>query len=193
MRLTNTLRDAFIRAAMQDVPRIDHKEEIRKLVIADLVSQMPAKIQAIWKDNELRQYLKTDYNTYGNVSINYPSYKSTYEYNKPKLTPEAQQKVDALASEAKVSDTQFKALETKLKGAAYACTTRKQLAELLPEFEKYLPADEGKAIKSNLPAVANLVADFTKAGWPKNQPKPTPVSKKVTAPTKIEGAVIVAA
>jgi hypothetical protein len=49
-------------------------------------------------------------------------------------------------------------------------STRKALVDLLPEFEKYLPADEAKAIAS-LPAVANVLSDFVKAGWPKNQPK----------------------
>ena len=39
---------------------------------------------------------------------------------------------------------------------------------MLPEFEKYLPADEQKALRS-VPVVANLVADFTKAGWPKDK------------------------
>ena len=37
----------------------------------------------------------------------------------------------------------------------------------LPEFAKYLPKAVAKT--DNLPAVANLVADFVKAGWPKEQ------------------------
>lgn len=58
-------------------------------------------------------------------------------------------------------------LQTRLKGVAYACTTRKQLEEALPEFSSYLPEEEAKAAK-NLPAVANVLSDFVKAGWPKS-------------------------
>lgn len=54
--------------------------------------------------------------------------------------------------------------------AISACTTRKQAAEVLPEFEKYLPEDEPKALRT-LPALANVAADFVKAGWPKNAKK----------------------
>ena len=61
-------------------------------------------------------------------------------------------------------------LETKLMAAANSCTTRKALVELLPEFEKYLPADQAAACKT-LPAVANIMADFVKAGWPKDEAK----------------------
>ena len=62
----------------------------------------------------------------------------------------------------------LKDLRDKLTGAINACTTRKQAAEAIPEFEKYLPADEPKALRS-LPALANVAADFVKAGWPKGQ------------------------
>jgi len=47
----------------------------------------------------------------------------------------------------------------------YACTTTKQLRELLPEFDRYLPAEEEKTLRT-LPVVQNIVADFVKAGWP---------------------------
>jgi hypothetical protein len=58
-----------------------------------------------------------------------------------------------------------------LKSVAYACTTRKQLEEALPEFSNYLPEEEAKAAR-DLPVVVNVVADFVKAGWPKkNQGK----------------------
>ena len=51
---------------------------------------------------------------------------------------------------------------------ALGASTRKGLADALPEFEKYLPADEPAAVRS-LPVVANVVADFVKAGWPKGK------------------------
>lgn len=63
-------------------------------------------------------------------------------------------------------------LETKLQAVAESCTTRKALLNALPEFEKYLPADDAAACRS-LPVVANVVSDFMKAGWPKGVTQPT--------------------
>ena len=50
------------------------------------------------------------------------------------------------------------------------CKTRAALAAALPEFEKYLPADEPKALRS-LPSMANVASEFVKAGWPKKSVK----------------------
>jgi len=166
MRLTNTLRDAFIRAAMHDVPmEADHSEEIRKLVLADLVSKLPTKVKTVWDDVNLRGWLKTDHNAYCHVSVNYPSIDRTWGDSKPKLSADVQKKVDELAKKKKENEDIRDKLEAKLRNVAYSCTTRKQLADALPEFEKYLPEDEAKAIRS-LPVVTNVVAEFVKAGWP---------------------------
>jgi len=72
----------------------------------------------------------------------------------------------SLANKSAEQERQRVALRDKLKRAAASFTTRKQLAEAMPEFEKYLPADEAAAIRS-LPAVTNVVGDFQRAGWPK--------------------------
>ena len=48
---------------------------------------------------------------------------------------------------------------------------REALAAMLPEFEKYLPS-ETPALDRTVPAVANVVTDFMRAGWPKGQAKP---------------------
>lgn len=170
MKLTNTIRNAFINSVMNDVPNYnDLLDAVRKLVVDDIVSRLPKKIRAVYDDKDLRHWLKTDYNSFGSVSLNYPSPEVRSSCDKPMLTPEVQEKVNALEIEIKEKRRLHRELQSKIKSAAYGCTTRKQLAELLPEFEKYLPADEAKAVKQNLPAVANLVADFTKAGWPKSK------------------------
>ena len=52
-----------------------------------------------------------------------------------------------------------------------ACSTLKQAKEALPEFIKYLPEEPGSAIDRTLPVVGNLVADLSKAGWPKKDSK----------------------
>jgi len=73
--------------------------------------------------------------------------------------------LEALKEKKEAQDKMHRDLEAKLMAAANSCTTRKALVDLLPEFEKYLPAGQAEACKT-LPAVANIMADFVKAGWP---------------------------
>lgn len=144
MRLTNFLRDAFINAAMQDVPKIDMTGEAH-VWLEKCTVKMPSNLSNIY------------------------SICPNYEYIHSKA-PEVWKQLEALA---KLHDEQYKKrgeLKSRLQGVANACNTRKQLLEALPEFEAYLPAEEAKAAK-NLPALANVLSDFVKAGWPKNQPK----------------------
>ncbi len=166
MRLTNTLRDAFVRAAMDDVPAaVDYTEAIRKAAVDDAVSQLPASVQAIWH-NSKSQYLKTTTLHHGGTSIVVPA-SSNYNIDF-KLTLAGQAVVDKLVTDQRESKKARGALSEKLRAVAYSVTTRKALVDALPEFEKYLPADEAKAIRT-LPVVANVVADFMKAGWPKDK------------------------
>lgn len=165
MKLTNYIRDAFITAVMQDVPKsCDHSEEIRKIAQADLIDQLPQIVQKAWKDKVAIEYIKRTVETFGRVQVVHPCVND-YGRSSMKLTKEAQIKVDQLASEMQADRIIRDDLTKKLKGAAYACTTTKQLRELLPEFERYLPAEEEKTLRT-LPAVANIMADFAKAGWP---------------------------
>jgi hypothetical protein len=130
MKLTNTVRQAFIRAVMADVPCIDYAQMARNAVTADNMSKLPKKVAAVAPETiaQLRDWKALD---------------------------AAQRK-------------QREELESKLGGCVYSVTTRKALVSLLPEFEKYLPADDTAALRP-LPVLANVVTDFVKAGWPKNK------------------------
>jgi hypothetical protein len=166
MRLTKTIREAFVRAAMDDVPKVDYQAKIHKLIQDDAISKLPPKIKAIAQDKELRHFLQTGSHYIpgywiSNVRVMHPEYQRS---------PNVNTQVEALLVEAANQQERMSALKAKLTAAADAVTTRKALVDLLPEFEKYLPADESKAVAS-LPAVANVLSDFVKAGWPKNQPK----------------------
>jgi hypothetical protein len=57
--------------------------------------------------------------------------------------------------------------ERSLQYVVNGCTTLKQLETRLPEFKKYFPTAEKPA--ANLPALANVVADLSKLGWPKDR------------------------
>lgn len=173
MRLTNTMRDAFVRAVMQDVPYIDYKEQMRKVATDGAIAALPPEVRNAWENPETKDYIKVSYFTVGHgeasMNITLPGTDSS-GWRHPKLASAAdvKKKIDDLSTKHNAQHEVRKDLEAKIKGAAYAVTTRKALAEALPEFERYLPADEAVATR-NLPALANIVADFTKAGWPKGK------------------------
>jgi hypothetical protein len=164
MRLTNTIRDSFIRAAMDDVPKKDFQEQINKVIVDDAVSQLPPKIRTLFLDKTLSGFVKTEWKYVLNSRFLVPS----GGLFSPKQ--ETIEKVRKLESEITSQNEKMRSLRDKLHGCAYAVTTRKALVDLLPEFEKYLPADDASACRT-LPVVQNVVSDFVKAGWPKDGKK----------------------
>lgn len=54
MRLTNYMRDAFVKALMQDVPQIDYDQQIRDLAMKRCVERLPPKVRALWDDPATR-------------------------------------------------------------------------------------------------------------------------------------------
>jgi hypothetical protein len=169
VKLTNTIRDAFIRSVMDDTPSIDYAEQIRDAAMKAAVSKMPPKVASLWKDKELRQWVRLvgfSFDVVGGVSLPAPVGDFTDEKRAYKATIEAE--ISTLLAKAEGQRKERLELKNKIKGAAYGYTTRKALADAMPEFAKYLPADEAAANRS-LPVVANVVADFVKAGWPKGK------------------------
>lgn len=170
MRLTNFLRDSFIRAAMADVPSVDYQEQAKKYAEEQLLKKLPKEVLALAKDKKLNDWLNREYIS---MPINISNfYGFTDKGNNPilKNDPVVWAKLLEFSQLISQQSQTRNELESRLRSVAYACTTRKHLLEALPEFEAYLPAEEAKAAK-NLPALANVLSDFVKAGWPKNQPK----------------------
>ncbi len=160
------MRDAFVRRVMDDVPSVDYDEAIRAEVMKSAIAALPLKVRAVWSDKVLRGYINTSFFSAANgVSVagvpmpNGENYKTAKEH--------LNDAVIELVASRKTQMDRRDALFSKLKQCAYSVTTRKSLAGMLPEFEKYLPADETAALRS-VPVVANVVADFVKAGWPKD-------------------------
>lgn len=161
MRLTNSIRDAYIQAVMDDVPSKDYTEDIRKATMQAAIDALPPKVRAVWDDQETRVWVPSQYCHDGRQSYQIPGL-----YNARNKVIEAPQ-VAALVAARKAQDAAREALKSKLKGVAYACTTRKALADALPEFLQYLPPEVSPS--TNLPALANVVTEFTRAGWPKSK------------------------
>ena len=159
MRLTNEIRRAFVAGVMRDVPQVDYTEQIRKVVMDDAVAALPSAVADLWARIDLRQYVNTHCGTFGRVSVNYPAAIPR------SLSPKAAALVQSLEQRAKEQRDRRNELEDRLHRVALGLSTRKQLAEALPEFAKYLPADQAKACRT-LPTVTGTVEAFKAAGWP---------------------------
>ena len=173
MKLTNYMRDAFVRAAMQDVPCLDYGEQIRKAMQAAALDAMPPKMRALLKDPACEAWVNTEWVSLPSISghrVYCPRDSNKGEY----LAAADREHIAWLRQAEKQQLAKREDLERKLRNVAYSVNTRKALADALPEFVKYLPPDDSAAVKT-LPAVANVVADFVKAGWPKGK-KPAAVA-----------------
>lgn len=168
MRLTKHIREAFVRAAMNDVPTVDYGAQAQALAEKTLIELMPASVKKLLKDKDAELWINKEW-------VYMPRHFSSFSGYCPigessiisQRRPEVWAKIGDLHAKHEQQREKLAQLRRKLEGCAESVTTRKALAELLPEFEKYLPADERAAIKT-LPAVANVVADFAAAGWPKS-------------------------
>lgn len=176
MKLTAPIRNGFVCAAMNDVPEVDYGEQIRTAATAAYIKALPPAVRKVYDDESLRRYLNVRFVSFDcGVSVQVWGYE-TPRYARdegdaisiPVLSSADKRAIDALIAKKKAQDATRDALKSKLTAAANAVSTVKQLAEMLPEFAKYLPQDIQSANRT-LPAVANIVADFTKAGWPKDK------------------------
>jgi len=160
MRLTNAMRDAFVRAVMADVPSTDYDDQIRKAVKQAYVEAMTPEAQALYKTRP--DYFNTEWRRIGpsqSYQVPAPQYASV------EIPSATVKQVTELCDLYSAQTEALESLKTRLHAVAYSVSTNKALLDALPEFSKYIPEDEAKASRS-LPCVANVVADFVKAGWP---------------------------
>ena len=169
MKLTKYIRQAFVEAVMNDVPYVDYGSQAQALAEKTLLDIMPASIKKLLKDELVEPWLNREWMHMPRHFSNFAGY-TTRSNNDiiAKQCPEVWGQINELHKLNEQQSEKMKQLRIKLQGCAESVTTRKALAEILPEFEKYLPEDQKEAIKT-LPAVANVVADFAAAGWPKHK------------------------
>lgn len=174
MKLVNLIRDSFINAVMADVPVKDYQEQMIKITKKAIDDAMPKELKdAIKKNPSVENWLNKTYTTTpdGCPTVNY--YKAADRWNDDwlkKTCPNEWKILEDLGKEKIKQEKNIDELRAKIRACAYSCNTRKQLLDMLPEFEKYLPENEAKTIQQ-FPLVANVVADFVKAGWPKSKVK----------------------
>lgn len=170
-RLTNDMRETFIEAVMVDVPAIDFKERIRDAVNKAHQAALPLAVKKMLADPALCDYVKVC-----SITLNWHDDLPHGEYisfRLPALSEEALETeikkiVEPFLKEWNDQMQAHKDLRDKLRTVAYSCTTTTALAEAFPEFAQYLPQTPAEGTR-NLPALANVVSDFVKAGWPKGK------------------------
>lgn len=149
MRLTNYLRDCFIRAVSNDLPEPTKPtyEDIQKA----LYDNFATSVKVVYDNPATQNVLKTSWVYLGDgngqtlitASQNYENLPIYVEYQ------EACKKRQAAIG--------------SLRSVANGRTTLKQLQEALPELVKYM-ADEKKKPTPGLPVVANVYADLKALG-----------------------------
>ena len=156
MKLSKLTKEAIVRAIWNEVPEIDYK--------ARKVANQPALVELFSPDVKV-VYKKRP------TALNKDIYSGVFSYEMPyqerylivaDLTEEQIESVLEPYTEENAARTRAK---DKLEDLVMGCSTRKQLVNLLPECEKYLPAEA--STDRSLPVVANVISDMTKLGWPK--------------------------
>jgi hypothetical protein len=157
MRIDKYDKQAIVKAIMADVPKPD-KVKRRADLQAAIVKAMSPAVRKVFRESP--GALKTHY--FNDLLYDGMAW-STREIV---VGDVSEDKLKELIAPYKAEDEAIRSAKAKLEGAIEGCTTRKALMTRLPEFEKYFPA-EGAPISKNLPALANVVADLSKLGWPK--------------------------
>ena len=157
MKIDKYVRQSIVRAIMHDVPKPD-KVKRRADLQAAIVKAMSPAVRKVF--NECPDALKTEY--LGDLTYD----DNNWDTRALVVGDVTAEKLEELSKPYKDEDEAIRAARSKLEGAIEGCTTRKSLMTRLPEFEKYYPAEEAPMSK-NLPALANVMSDLSKLGWPK--------------------------
>jgi hypothetical protein len=156
MKLTKYDKQAIVKAIMADVPKPDKNKRRADLQTAIVKAMSPA-VRKVFRESP--GALRSEH--VGDLISN-----GTWDSRIIVVGDVAADVLEAILKPYKDEDDAIYAAHNKLRGAVDSCNTRKALMDRLPEFEKYFPA-EGAPISKNLPALANVVADLSKLGWPK--------------------------
>ena len=154
MNLNKMQKQAIVRAIMQDIPqpnRVKWADEIK----AAIVKAMSPEVRKLYKT--MPSALRT-------ASVPYTNQYRTWGEEMPVGDVTKEQIKEIIAPYEKEYNAR-RDMETKLAHAFEGIRTLKQALTTFPEFTKYYPT-EAQPTK-NLPALANVVADLSKLGWPK--------------------------
>ena len=155
MKLSKLTKEAIVRAIWNEVPEVDDKAR-KEAIQAALVELFTPEVKTLYKTQP--GALKTEYCSYLGCSMG-------YEDRFIVVADLTEEQINAVLEPYINEDKGRIEARNKLTALVMGCSTRNQLVKLLPECEKYLPAEA--STDRSLPVVANVIADMTKLGWPK--------------------------
>ncbi len=158
MKLTKLHKEAIVRAIMQDTPPLP-REKWADEIKAAVVKAMSPEVRKLYKVKPYAlRHLNVEYtNPHRRWGDEIPVGDVTKEQIKAIVEPYEKQVYER------------RDMETKLTHAFEGINTLKQALTAFPEFKKYYPTEMEPT--KNLPALANVMADLTKLGWPKGATK----------------------
>lgn len=148
MKLTNYLRDSFVRSVSNNIPKVQWPTEDQ--LQAEALKKMAPRVKALYKDETLRNALKTDreyINGFGYIRVVVGDVKLA----------------DLLKPYRDAEEARRQVLK-KIEGVAYGCSTLKQLQEALPDLKKHMPSEKTGS-PANLPVPAGLMGELKAAGF----------------------------
>lgn len=175
MKLTKYHKEAFVKAVLDDVPRIDYVEMVRKLVLEDSISQLPKGLQEFAKDPKTSDFITAQWKQIekprnenggwtGSVGCTIKGANNEYKPSK-----KAQALLDKWLPAMVEQDSVKSKLQCDLNQAIVGCSTLKQAQEAFPELKKYLPKVTPKGEQVPAPLYKNVLMELTKAGFPKGK------------------------
>jgi len=153
-RLTNTIRDAFIKAVMADVPSVDYQAIVNDRVNAAQAARFPLGADAFY------QLAKAGWlrSTSGFVATGWVKYFG------PDLSPLPD--TSDLDASMRQQSAARDDVRRQVRALAYSHTTLEKLREAAPELAKYLPVPSSTKVDRTVPVVqVDVVGVLRAAGW----------------------------
>lgn len=190
MRLTQTIRDAYVKGIMADVPYVDYEERASKIARQTVIDNLPEQIRKLYIDPKFSGYVNTsNYEScsffiaerghkFGRVT-NFPCSENMAVKQEfiQRVTALLQPDLQSLYDKSKAQYDQRQELIRTVTALANSVGTVKALREAMPEFGKYLPTEFEKA-KHSLVVIQDVAKKFKEAGWPGGK-KPAEASNDI--------------
>lgn len=154
MKLTKLHKQAIVRAIMQDTPQPDRNKWAEEIKAAVIKAMSP----------EVRKLYKTKPQALRHANVEYTNPHRTWGDEMP-IGDVTKEQIRAIIEPYDKQVKDRRDMEKKLEHAFEGINTLKQALTSFPEFKKYYPTEMEPT--KNLPALANVMADLTKLGWPK--------------------------
>lgn len=154
MKFNKLTKQAIVRAIIQDIPPIDTEARAKAIHEAIVKAMSP----------EVRKLFKTHPAALRTRSVEYTNPFRQWG-NDVTVGDVTNDQIKAIIAPYEKQENDRRAAERNLFAAFEGINTLKQALATFPEFKKYYPT-EAEPTK-NLPALANVMADLSKLGWPK--------------------------